>query len=151
MNERGPVPNNLDPRTEEGWGEDRRLTAKYLQTILTQDAFVEATPYGGVRILGALIDDTPLNLEHARLPHLFWLEKSQILVEIKCRNLRVNGDFSLEKSFVSGAVQLAAAGIREPIFLFGSTFEGDVNLDSATVCRAAFLLDDHIKLYCYIS
>ncbi len=94
LNARGPDPRDLDPRTEEGWGEDRRLTAKVLQTILPQKAFVEATPYGGTRILGALIDDDPLSLEHARLPHLFWLEKSRILKVVKCRNLRVDGELS---------------------------------------------------------
>ncbi len=82
---------DLVPHTKEGWGEERRLSSKFLETILTQKAFVEATPYGGVRILGALIDDAPLNLEHARLQHQFWFEKSRILTEVKCRNLRFNG------------------------------------------------------------
>ena len=58
---------HLDPSKAAGWADNRRLSAKFLQTILTDKAFVDATPYGGVRILGALVDDAPLDLEHARL------------------------------------------------------------------------------------
>ena len=81
---------DLDPREAAGWTEQRRLRAKFLQTILTETAFADATPYGGVRILGALVDDAPLDLEHARLRRLFWLERSRILVGIKGRSLRID-------------------------------------------------------------
>jgi hypothetical protein len=78
--ERNSKFNDLDPRNEDGWAENRRLRAKFLQTILTQKSFADATPYGGVRILGALVDDAALDLEHARLQRLV------------CLNLRVDGD-----------------------------------------------------------
>ncbi len=48
---------DLDPREEKGWTEQQRLGVKFLQTILTKKAFADAMPYGGVRILGALVDD----------------------------------------------------------------------------------------------
>jgi hypothetical protein len=115
LNKRGPNLENLDPSTDEGWGLGRRLSAKFLQTILTQKAFVEATPYGGVRILGALIDDAPLNLEHARLQHLFWLERSRILVDVNCGYLRVDGGLSLGESFIADTVDLSGADIRENV------------------------------------
>ena len=67
-----------DPGKAADWADNRRLRAKFLQTILTQKAFVDATPYSGVRILGALVDDAPLDLDHARLQRLFWLEKSRM-------------------------------------------------------------------------
>ena len=121
FNARGPDPEKLDPSTEKDWGEDRRLSAKFLEIILTETAFVDVTPHGGVRILGALIDDAPLDLEHARLQHLFWLEKSRILVEVKCSNLRVDGELSLEKSFIAAAVNLNGADIREYTDLSGAT------------------------------
>ena len=48
---------DLDPCKENGWAENRRLRVKFLQDILTRKVFADATPYGGVRILGALVDD----------------------------------------------------------------------------------------------
>ena len=63
----------LDPFNENGWAENRRLRVKFLQDISTKKSFSDLTPYGGIRILGALVDDAPLNLEHARLQHLIWL------------------------------------------------------------------------------
>lgn len=152
---------DLDPREKKGWTGQRRLRVKFLQTILTQKAFAEATPFGGVRILGALVDDDALDLEHARLRRLFWLERSRILVDIKGRNLRIDGEFSLEESFVAGDIELQGAGIRESLkinlgkFLgevdlvfasigsnlemFGSTFEKRVSLNGTTVNGVAFL------------
>ncbi len=158
-----PHSTDLPPHTDEGWGADRRLRSKFLETILTQKAFVDATPYGGVRIFGALIDDAPLNLEHARLKQPFRLEKSRILRDVKFGNVRVDGEISLEKCFVDGEVHLFEADIQGKIVLAGvtvtgklnlvgakidsyldmdgSTFEGDVPLNGATVGRGAFLRD----------
>lgn len=151
----------LDPLATEGWGEDRRLSAGFLQTILTQREFVEATPHGGARITGALVDDAPLNLEHARLQRPLWLDKSRILTEIKFRNLRVDGEFSLQGSFVAEYLNLRGADIGKDAYLLyatfesgleagsaqiggslvmsGSTFRKDVNLNSARVAGAAFM------------
>ena len=123
----------LKPQTDKGWGEERRVRAKFLQTILTQREFVEATPFGGVRILGALIDDEPVNLEHARLQHELWLESSRILTDFKCRSLRVDGGLSLENSFVTGLVDLSGANVTELMSLCGASFKNDVILDSANV------------------
>ncbi len=37
-----PDQTDLVPHTKKGWGEERRLSSKFLETILTQEAFVEA-------------------------------------------------------------------------------------------------------------
>src|SRR6266545_6067738 len=52
--ERNPEFKDLDPCNENGWAENRRLRVRFLRTILTQNVFTDATPSGGVRILGAL-------------------------------------------------------------------------------------------------
>ncbi len=139
LNEYDTDQTDPSPDTEKGWGERRRLSSKFLVTILTQKSFTEATSYGGVRIHGALIDDAPLNLEHARLQHLFWLEKSRILVDVKCNNLRVDGGLSFERSFVAGAVDLNGADIRESLYLVEATFEKDVSLNGIIISGGAFL------------
>ena len=129
---------DLDPRKAEGWTEQRRLRVTFLQTILTQKAFAEAAPHGGVRILGALVDDAALDLEHARLQRLFWLERSRILVDVKGRNLRIDGEFSLWKSFVAGGIELRQADIRENLDMRLGEFHGEVDLANA---RIGFNLD----------
>src|SRR5262245_11705080 len=86
FNSRIPGAEALDPSTDEGCGDDRRLRAKFLQAILTEREIVEATPYGGVRVIGALIDDEPVNLEHAHLQRLLRLENSRILTDVRCSN-----------------------------------------------------------------
>ena len=139
LNLRGTHQAHLDPNNQNGWNADRRLSVQFLQTILTDKPFVEATPYAGVRILGALIDDAPLNLEHARLSHTFWLELSRILVDVKCRNLRVDGELSFEACYFAGDVSLNRAVIAEDIILSASTFDGDVNLNGIAVTDSAFL------------
>jgi len=124
---------DLDPSEAAGWTEQRRLRARFLQTILTQQAFAEATPYGGVRISGALVDDAPLNLEHARLQRLFWLQRSRILVDVKGRNLRIDGEFSLVSSFVAGGIGLLQADIRESFHVDQGKINGEVDLSSARI------------------
>jgi len=124
---------DLDPSEAAGWTEQRRLRVRFLQTILTQKTFAEATPFGGVRISGALVDDAPLDLEHARLQRLFWLERSRILVDVKGRNLRIDGEFSLEASFVTGGIELPQTDIRESLHVDQGKINGEVDLSSARI------------------
>jgi hypothetical protein len=129
--------NVLDPCNENGWAENRRLRVKFLQDILMKKFFADPTPDAGVRILGALIDNVPLNLEHTRLRRLIW-EHSRILTDVKCRGLRVDGEFSLEGSFVGGHVDLTVANIGS-IGMAGSTIQGKVGLNSVKVGGSVFL------------
>lgn len=127
------------PNNEKGWGKDCRLRSKFLQTILTQKIFYETIPFSGVRILGALIDDTPLNLKHARLQHLLWLENSKILVEVQCSKIRVDGGLSFEKSFIAKNIKLNGAHILESISLKKAIIEGPLDLNGVKVNGSAFL------------
>src|SRR5262249_55735085 len=116
--EHKPEFTDLDPSKEDGWDKRRRLRVKFLQTILTQKAFADAAPYGGVRIRGALVDDdAPLKLEYARLQRLFWLEGSRILTNVNCYSLRIDVEFSLDKSYVARGIDLSSADIRENLSL----------------------------------
>jgi hypothetical protein len=129
----------LNPITEDGWSDRRRLRAKFLQTILTDRALVGSTPYLGVRVVGALIDDATLDLEDVRLPYRFSLHECRILKDLIGNALRVDGDLSLTGCFVNGVVTLFGAKIASYLILSGSTFEGGVNLNGASVGRAVFV------------
>ncbi len=139
--EQDPDFKDLDPVKATGWADNRRLRAKFLQTVLTRKAFARATPDGGLRIVGALVDDAPLDLEHARLQRLFWLEKSRILVDVKGRNICVDGEFSLEGCYVSGRITLVAAKICAGLSLAAGHYKSNVNLNGAKVTGNAFLRD----------
>jgi hypothetical protein len=129
----------LNPTKKRGWTDSRRLRAAFLEAVATKKSFVDAIPFGGVRISGALVDDAPLNLEHARLQRSFWLEQSRVLVPIKASNLRVDGEFSLEGSHVSGDTNLYGAEIHESLYISGGLFGGSVNLPTSHVKGAVFL------------
>ena len=124
---------DLDPSKEDGWGENRRLRAKFLQIILTQRTYTDATPYGGARILGALVDDAPIDLERARLHRTFWLERSRVLTDVKARNIRVDGELSFEGCFVAGHVEFPSADIREGSSVARGKFCGELDLGSASI------------------
>jgi len=136
---------DLDPGKAAGWTEQRRLRVRFLQTILTQQAYAEATPHGGVRILGALVDDAPLDLEYARLQRLFWLEQSRVLVDVKGRNLRIDGALSLEASFVAGGIDLRQSETRENLHLNLGKFHSDVDLGAASIGTNLVMNDSTFK------
>jgi hypothetical protein len=74
-----------------------------------------------------------LNLAHARAQHRFCLEKSRILIDVKCRELRVDGELSLENCFFAEAVDLEGVDVRGSTFLRYTTFKGRLNLGSAKI------------------
>ena len=124
---------DLDPKEKKGWGDSRRLRVSFLQTILTKKSFVDATPFKGVKILGTLIDDVTLDLAHARLEKLFWLEKSRLLVDVECRDMRVDGEFSLEGSYVHGAISFYEAQVDGNLFLSLGLFMEKIDLNIAKI------------------
>ena len=82
---------------------------------MTQKTYADATPYGGARILGALVDDAPIDLEHARLQRTFWLERSRVLTDVKARNICVDGELSFAGCFVAGRVEPLFGGEYQSI------------------------------------
>jgi len=87
-----------------------------------------------VRILGALIDDEPIDLQHARLKHQLWLEKSRIEISIVAQNLRVDGTLSFESNYISGRLDLNSARIAEALSLaFGTSFKDTVDLAGTNI------------------
>ena len=132
--ETDPAFEDLDPTQAKGWDGGRRLSVSFLQDILTTKAFVDATSFKGVKILGALIDgDVTLDLAHARLERLFWLEKSRLLLDIECRDLHVAGEFSLEGSHVKGTLSLYEARIDGNLSVALGLYERNMNLSKAKI------------------
>ena len=66
----------LDPKEPEGWDDKRKLSQIFLETILHHETFRSAIPRQGARIVGAWFED-PIDLAHAKFPHVVWLEHSR--------------------------------------------------------------------------
>ena len=161
FNVKDPQEDGLKPDQETGWTEKRRISYLFLQTLLTHSDFINSTPFSGIRISGALIDDAPVNLEHARLQNVFWLKSCRILTDVMCSNLRVDGELRFESSYfegdldlhcssieeelglssviLNGAFDLGAAKLGSNLLMEKAIFRGKVNLNSASVRNSIFV------------
>ena len=124
-----------DPNKPKDWDDDeadRRLSAAFLVTILTEEKYRKATPYQGVRISGAYFDEA-IDLEHARIDCQLWLVKCWIKGKMSLYDLHVGGVFSLEKSRIGGAVDLSFAVLESAVSLMGSTLDDGLNMNGIDV------------------
>ncbi len=125
----------LKPENPDGWedeSKDRRLSQAFLATVLTKESFRCATPFTGVRIEGAYFEEA-IDLEYARLEQQLWLEKCRLHGTLNLIDLRVNGWFSLDGSWVGGTIDLNGAKLEGSVSLRRVQIEGDVDLISAKI------------------
>lgn len=127
--------NYLDPKNSDGWDNsknDRRLSAAFLVTILTDDAFRSATPHQGVRIIGARFEEE-INLSSARLECQLWLDKCRFKRDLRFVALQIDDWLSLEGSRLGGAFALGGAVLKRSLNLENVWIEGDANLNGTKI------------------
>ena len=103
----------LDPRNpdhDDKWSDNRRLSSRFLETILLHEPFRSAIPRQGVRIFGAYFSDV-IDLIDASIEQPLLLYKSRFKSQVDMNRLRTPTVISLE----------------------GSKFDGDLNMDSISV------------------
>ena len=148
----------LDPRDEKDprWQNDcRKLSARFLQDLLTRAPWREATPLGGVSIGGArivgnvdltdaslsraiLIDGSriegKIDLTRARTDSLIELDDSLMSGEFLADSLHSESDLNLRNGAVfQNAVSLGSARIAGQLVLNGARFMNAVSLGGAKV------------------
>ena len=148
----------LDPRdeTDARWQNDcRKLSARFLQDLLTRAPWREATPLGGVSIGGARIvgnvdlSDASLSrailisvsriegkidLSRARTDSLIELDDSLMSGEFLADSLHSENDLNLHNAAVfKNKVGLGSARIAGQLILNGASFKSLVNLSGAKV------------------
>jgi uncharacterized protein YjbI with pentapeptide repeats len=148
----------LDPREEKEprWQNDcRKLSARFLQDLLTRAPWREATPLGGVSIGGArivgnvdltdaslsraiLIDSSriegKIDLTRARTDSLIELDDSLMSGEFLADSLHSESDLNLRNGAVfQNAVSLGSARIAGQLVLNGASFKNAVSLSGARV------------------
>jgi hypothetical protein len=151
FNERCHTP-ELDPMNENEarWLNDcRKLSAQFLQDLLTRSPWREAIPVAGIQIKGARIVgelnldsvklvrpfsilasriEGPITLLHARTDGLIWLEGSLMNGPFNAESLHSESDLWLRRGNVfKGEVKLNQARINGNVELTGSRFEGKLN------------------------
>ena len=143
FNERCNTP-ELDARDEQDarWREDcRKLSARFLQDLLTRPPWREALPHSGIQIKGARIVGE-LDLENAKLIRSLSILSSRIEDKINLIHARTDSLIWLEGSLMNGIFD--APGLRSESDLWlrgGSVFKKDVNLSGAKIDGRVELTD----------
>jgi hypothetical protein len=126
----------LDPENENEarWHDEcRKLSARFLQDLLTRAPWREAIPFGGIQIIGARIVDD-LDLENAKLIRAISILKSRIEGEINLVRARTDSLIWVDGSLMKG--RFIAAGLHSDtdlLLLNGSVFKSEVTLNGAKI------------------
>ena len=124
------VRQTLDPRSREGWSDDRKLSATFLETVLLHDPYRGALTRRGVRIVGAWFDQ-PVDLNESDLPREIWLHRSRFTRDLDLSGARIGSWVSFEGSVFC-----------ETLNIFAATLASHVNLNGVKVRRLAAYLSN---------
>ena len=122
---------SLDPRSSEGWTEERKLSSGFLEAILLHDPWRGAIPRQGIRIIGAWIEE-PVDLLGAEIAHQLWLDKARLDFDVDLRRIRTKSLVSLDGSAVTGKLKMNEASLGSDLFMGDAEF-ADVNLAGAQI------------------
>ena len=126
----------LDPRDEKEprWQNDcRKLSARFLQDLLTRAPWREATPLGGVSIGGARIVGN-VDLTDASLSRAILIDGSRIEGKIDLTRTRTDSLIELDDSLMSGEFLADSLHSESDLNLRnGAVFQNMVGLGSARI------------------
>jgi uncharacterized protein YjbI with pentapeptide repeats len=154
----------LDPKNEEdaNWQNDcRKLSARFLQDLLTRAPWRDAVPFEGVRIKGARIAgdvdlenaklirpieifgsriEGAINLRRARTDSLVWLDGSLMIGTFAADGLHAESKLFLRHGAVfKSYVRLTGASFEGNVDMTGASFEGTLNAGSLQVGGSLFM------------
>ena len=136
-----PQAQQLDPKVDDArWQNDcRKITATFLQDLLTMTPFRESTPFTGVRIKGARIVTDPsnqkyLDLESAKLNRPIAIAGSRIETDINLMEAQTDSPIALNACLINR--DFSAEGLRSTSELSITDDEiisANVNLNDARI------------------
>jgi hypothetical protein len=123
---------DLDPRTSDGWLENRALRSKFLETILLKDPYRSLLTRRGVVITGAYFPEN-VELEGASLQHRLELKKSRFAKDVDLQWLSSNSGISLGQSKVVGTVKMNGVQINADLDMSNSAEFASVEIEGAHI------------------
>jgi hypothetical protein len=130
-----------DAKEADAWPQTRRLSQKFLRTILFHEPFKSAPPQPRFRILCALFDEE-IDFSYLDLANEVWLNKSRFKESIDLSSLKARYVVSLEGSVFENQITIQDARFGDELSARGSTFEGPFEADRLEVAKDVFLDQD---------
>ena len=131
---------SLDPHSNEGWDDERRLSPRFLETILLHERWASAVPRQGVRIKGALFDAL-IDLDDGRIEHPLWLSDSRFTEPVNLRYIETRSYVSFTGSNFLRQLKLNSAIIDIHLDMTDVKVSGKLNMDSATIGASLYMRD----------
>ena len=142
-----------DPDHDDRWSDNRRLSSRFLETILMHEPFPSAIPRRGVRIIGAYFSNAidltdalikrPLLLYQSRFNSQVYMPRLRTPTFISLEGSKFNNDLNMSSISTGGSLfmgntefnkaDLRAAEIGDQLSMNGSTFKDKLIMDSASV------------------
>src|ERR1043166_3657176 len=110
--------------------EHRKLSAKFVEDLLTGAVSGVKLHREGVKILWATIDQ-PVDLENAQILCAVWLMHCQFLSSVTCRRATFKGVALFSDSTFKTEANFNGAKVGDVAFFRGAVFEGPVNFSLA--------------------
>jgi len=136
----------LDPRSPQGWYENRKLSSRFLETILLHEPWRSAVPRNGVVIRGAWLPEL-VDLSLAKVAVVLGLISCRFEAAAEFIKFITPVSFSLRGSYIGNHLALSGAEIGGDLFmqagrfgsacLIGTKVSGQLGLDDASFGLAA--------------
>jgi hypothetical protein len=147
-----PQAQQLDPKVDDArWQNDcRKITATFLQDLLTITPFRESTPFTSVRIIGARIvrslsDQNGLDLENAKLIRPIEIAGSRIEADINQMQVQTASPIAFNACLINR--EFRAEGLRsksEISITDDEIISSKVNLNDARIDGNVYVLGTHL-------
>src|SRR5262245_49552762 len=124
----------LDPGSRDGWDQKRKLSRRFLETILLEHRFRSAIPRRGIRISGAWLNER-VDLVNAKLDSELRIEQSRFEEAVLLSRLKTPFVLSFRGSMFAEPVQLDGISVGEVLDLRESSFKKQCDMTSAKVER----------------
>jgi hypothetical protein len=125
----------LDPKDDNDahWDDDcRKVSARFLQDLLTRAPWREAIPFGGIQIIGARIVED-IDLENAKLIRALSILNSRIEGAINLVRARTDSLINLEGSLMKGRLEAVGLHSESDLLLNGTVLKSEVLLAGAKI------------------